>query len=87
MTDNKTVEEEFGASAEAIEFHYGTGNDYFSLWLGRTMAYSSALWDDNDPNQSLDAAQDAKIRHHCEQSSKASAGYRLWVGQCVIAAC
>jgi len=80
MTDNKTVEEEFGASAEAIEFHYGTGNDYFSLWLGRTMAYSSALWDDNDPNQSLDAAQDAKIRHHCEQSRAHEASRALDIG-------
>jgi len=62
------IKEEYGASADAIEFHYGTGNDYFALWLGKTMAYSSALWDDDDPDQSLDDAQLAKIRHHIEQS-------------------
>ena len=62
------LNQEFGASADAIEFHYGTGNEYFSTWLGETMSYSCALWDDNNPNQSLDDAQLAKIRHHIEQS-------------------
>lgn len=59
---------ESGSSVDAIENHYGTGNDYFALWLGETMAYSCALWDDNDPNQSLDDAQMAKIVHHCDES-------------------
>ncbi len=69
MTENtNTASDEYGASADAIEFHYGTGNDYFALWLGKTMAYSCALWDDNNPDQSLDDAQLAKIRHHIEQS-------------------
>ncbi|MFT4629170.1 MAG: cyclopropane-fatty-acyl-phospholipid synthase [Arenicella sp.] len=53
---SKETMEEYGASAKAIEHHYGTGNDYFSLWLGKTMAYSSALWDADDPNQNLDDA-------------------------------
>lgn len=62
------VNPDFGASAKAIEFHYGTGNEYFSTWLGKTMAYSCALYDDVNDDQSLDDAQVAKIRHHIEQS-------------------
>jgi len=62
------VNPDFGASAKAIEFHYGTGNEYFSTWLGKTMAYSCALYDDVNDDQSLDDAQIAKIRHHIEQS-------------------
>ena len=58
---NEQTNAETGASADAIEFHYGTGNDYFSLWLGKTMAYSCALWNSEDSNQRLDDAQLAKI--------------------------
>ena len=71
---------EFGASAEAIEFHYGTGNEYFSTWLGKTMAYSCALYDDDNAEQSLDDAQIAKIRHHCEQSRARNAKRVLDIG-------
>jgi len=78
MTDQ--THEEYGASAEAIEHHYGTGNDYFSLWLGETMAYSSALWDDDDENQSLDDAQRAKIHYHCQQARADQAQSVLDIG-------
>lgn len=78
MNDNK--KEEYGASEEAIEFHYGTGNDYFSLWLGETMAYSCALWDDNNPDQSLDDAQRAKIDHHCNAARASEAKRALDIG-------
>ena len=77
---SKETTEEYGASAEAIEHHYGTGNDYFSLWLGKTMAYSSALWDDDDPDQSLDDAQTAKIRHHCQQARVSGTNNVLDIG-------
>ena len=65
---SEVIEPESGSSVDAIENHYGTGNDYFALWLGKTMAYSCALWDDADPDQSLDDAQLAKIIHHCDES-------------------
>lgn len=65
---NENIEKVTGASAEAIEHHYGTGNDYFRLWLDRSMTYSCALWDEHDPDQTLDAAQLAKIDYHIEQS-------------------
>ena len=62
------IPEKYGASADAIEFHYDTGSDDFSLWLGEAMTDSSALWDDDNENQSLDDVQLEKIRHHIEQS-------------------
>lgn len=71
---------EYGASADAIEYHYGTGNDYFALWLGDTMAYSSALWDEDNPEQTLDQAQRAKITHHIVQSGAHKADRVLDIG-------
>jgi cyclopropane-fatty-acyl-phospholipid synthase len=32
------------ASASAVRAHYDVSNDFYRLWLGPTMAYSSALW-------------------------------------------
>ena len=69
-----------GASAEAIEHHYGTGNSYFGLWLDKTMTYSCAMWDENNPDQSLDSAQISKIDYHIEQSLAHEAESVLDVG-------
>ena len=74
------LNEEFGAKEDAIEFHYGTGNEYFSTWLGETMSYSCGLWDDNNPDQTLDNAQLAKIRHHIEQSRSPNKAKVLDIG-------
>ena len=45
-----------------IAFHYDLGNDFYELWLDRTMSYSSALFDepiiDTEP---LEIAQHRKI--------------------------
>jgi cyclopropane-fatty-acyl-phospholipid synthase len=76
----KDVKPEAGASAEAIEHHYGTGNEYFALWLGETMAYSCALWDEKDESQSLDQAQLAKIDYHCQQAHAERTGSVLDIG-------
>ncbi|MDA9983176.1 class I SAM-dependent methyltransferase, partial [Gammaproteobacteria bacterium] len=58
VTEN--IKKETGASADAIEHHYGTGNEYFRLWLDETMTYSCALWDPENTGQTLGAAQIAK---------------------------
>ena len=71
---------EGGTSADAIEHHYGTGNDYFSLWLGETMAYSCAMWDGDEENQSLDDAQLRKIEYHALQAHARDAGALLDIG-------
>ncbi|MDH3672947.1 MAG: cyclopropane-fatty-acyl-phospholipid synthase family protein [Gammaproteobacteria bacterium] len=65
---NENTKKDMGASTEAIEHHYGTGNDYFQLWLDQTMTYSCAMWDADDPEQTLDAAQLRKIDYHIEQA-------------------
>ncbi|QWC55770.1 methyltransferase domain-containing protein [Erythrobacter sp. 3-20A1M] len=46
-------------SARNIEAHYDLGNDFYSAWLGPTMAYSSALF--SDGARTLEAAQAAKM--------------------------
>ncbi len=76
----KEVKPEAGASADAIEHHYGTGNEYFALWLGNAMAYSCALWDADDNAQTLDAAQQSKIDYHCQQSRAEEANKVLDIG-------
>ena len=44
-----------------IEAHYDLGNNFYRLWLDRSMTYSSALFD-GDRDQSLQDAQLAKYR-------------------------
>ena len=46
-------------------YHYDLGNEFFRLWLGRTMAYSCAYF--RDPSDDLDTAQEQKFRHVCEK--------------------
>jgi cyclopropane-fatty-acyl-phospholipid synthase len=45
-------------SRRNIAFHYDLGNDFYRLWLDRSMTYSSALYD--EPARSLEHAQEAK---------------------------
>ncbi|RYD67742.1 MAG: class I SAM-dependent methyltransferase, partial [Sphingomonadales bacterium] len=47
-------------SRRNIHFHYDLGNDFYRAWLDAGMTYSSAVF--VDPGQSLEAAQDAKLR-------------------------
>ena len=77
---NKNINKETGASAEAIEHHYGTGNEYFKLWLDETMTYSCALWDPENAGQALGAAQLAKIDYHIEQARAQDADKVLDIG-------
>ncbi len=46
-------------SAKNIDAHYNLSNDMFSLFLDRTMTYSSAIFE--SPNDSLEVAQKNKI--------------------------
>jgi cyclopropane-fatty-acyl-phospholipid synthase len=52
-------------SRRNVEHHYDLGNDFFALWLGRTMAYSCAYF--REPSDDLDMAQRAKFRHVAEK--------------------
>lgn len=44
-----------------IEHHYDLGNDFFSLWLDKSMSYSCAYF--KHPDDSLEQAQMQKIEH------------------------
>ncbi|WP_047153041.1 SAM-dependent methyltransferase [Aneurinibacillus tyrosinisolvens] len=46
---------------ENVQHHYDLGNDFYSLWLDKTMSYSCAYF--RTPEDSLDQAQLQKIDH------------------------
>ena len=57
---NKIIKNTKSRSKENIAKHYDLGNDFFSLWLDRTLTYSSAIF--NDPKQDLFNAQNNKYQ-------------------------
>lgn len=61
-------------SKKNIEAHYDLGNDFYSLWLDKTMTYSSALF--QAPDEALEAAQNNKYRSLCEML-KLKSGQRV----------
>jgi cyclopropane-fatty-acyl-phospholipid synthase len=64
-------------SRENIHRHYDIGNDFYSLWLGQTMAYTCAYYP--TPVATLDEAQAAKMDHVCRK-------LRLRAGESVVEA-
>jgi len=64
-------------SRENIHRHYDIGNDFYSLWLGETMAYTCAYYP--TPAATLDEAQVAKMHHVCRK-------LRLRPGESVVEA-
>jgi len=64
-------------SRENIHHHYDIGNEFYSLWLGRTMAYTCAYYP--TPATTLDEAQVAKFDHVCRK-------LRLRAGESVVEA-
>ncbi len=52
-------------SRNNIHHHYDIGNEFYSLWLGDTMAYTCAYYPSLDC--SLDEAQVAKMDHVCRK--------------------
>ena len=57
---NKIIRNTKDRSKENIAKHYDLGNDFFSLWLDKTLTYSSAIFD--NPNQDLFNAQNNKYQ-------------------------
>ena len=57
---NKIIKNTKDRSKENISRHYDLGNDFFSLWLDKTLTYSSAIFE--EPNQELFAAQNNKYQ-------------------------
>ena len=60
--------------AAAVRSHYDVGNDFYKLWLDERMVYSCAYF--SSPDQSLGAAQRAKLEHICRKL-RLSPGDRL----------
>ncbi|MTE15861.1 SAM-dependent methyltransferase [Nocardia aurantiaca] len=50
------------AAAAAIRHHYDVGNEFYRLWLDPTLSYSCALRE--KPDDTLENAQEHKLRHH-----------------------
>jgi cyclopropane-fatty-acyl-phospholipid synthase len=64
-------------SRENIHHHYDIGNEFYSLWLGETMAYTCAYYP--TAAATLDEAQTAKMHHVCRK-------LRLRAGESVVEA-
>ena len=52
-------------SRDNIHHHYDIGNEFYSLWLGDTMAYTCAYFP--TPEATLEEAQTAKMDHVCRK--------------------
>ena len=57
---NKFIKNTKSRSKENIAKHYDLGNDFFSLWLDKTLTYSSAIFDEQ--NKDLSMAQNNKYQ-------------------------
>jgi len=64
-------------SRDNIHHHYDIGNQFYALWLGKTMAYTCAYYP--TPSATLDEAQVAKMDHVCRK-------LRLQPGETVVEA-
>jgi cyclopropane-fatty-acyl-phospholipid synthase len=53
-------------SRKNISAHYDLGNEFYSLWLDKSMTYSSAMYDET--TNSLDAAQERKYHSMVERA-------------------
>jgi cyclopropane-fatty-acyl-phospholipid synthase len=52
-------------NAAATQFHYDVSNEFYALWLDEAMVYSCAYFE--HPDDSLEAAQEAKLDHICRK--------------------
>jgi len=57
---NRFIKNTKNRSKENISKHYDLGNEFFSLWLDKTLTYSSAIFDDQ--NKDLSDAQNNKYQ-------------------------
>ncbi|MDA7565657.1 cyclopropane-fatty-acyl-phospholipid synthase family protein [Candidatus Pelagibacter sp.] len=57
---NKIIKNTKNRSKENIAKHYDLGNDFFSVWLDKTLTYSSAIFE--NPKQDLFNAQNNKYQ-------------------------
>ncbi|UFP94716.1 class I SAM-dependent methyltransferase [Gloeobacter morelensis] len=65
------------ASAQAVQYHYDLGNEFYRLWLDSSMTYSCGLW---EADGTLEEAQARKIDHHIREARAAGGGRVLDIG-------
>ncbi|HSJ04079.1 MAG: class I SAM-dependent methyltransferase [Verrucomicrobium sp.] len=65
-------------SRRNIAEHYDLGNDFYSLWLDKTMTYSAARF--TYPGQSLEEAQTAKYEALCQKLKLQPSDHVLEIG-------
>ncbi|WP_019625462.1 cyclopropane-fatty-acyl-phospholipid synthase family protein [Thioalkalivibrio sp. ALJT] len=61
-----------------IRFHYDLGNDFYNLWLDRSMSYSAALFTRGD--EALEQAQERKYARLLDQLDAAPGAHILEIG-------
>lgn len=66
-------------SRKNIAAHYNLGNDFYALWLDKSMTYSSALFGD-DPRRTLEQAQAAKYRRILDKLDAEPGAHILEIG-------
>jgi len=69
-----------GGPAEAIQKHYDAGNDFYRLWLDKSLTYSGALWKADEASDDLESAQLRKLRYHIIHARAAGAKRVLDIG-------
>jgi cyclopropane-fatty-acyl-phospholipid synthase len=62
----------------AVRSHYDLGNDFYALWLDRSLTYSCAYFERGD--EDIDTAQATKLDHICRKLRLAPADRLLDVG-------
>lgn len=68
-------------AAAAIRHHYDVGNEFFRLWLDSSLTYSCAMREGGeDTADTLEAAQERKLRFHLDAVRAERAGSVLDIG-------
>ncbi|MCX4091567.1 SAM-dependent methyltransferase [Nocardia sp. alder85J] len=67
-----------GTAAAAVRHHYDVGNEFYRLWLDETLTYSCALRE--NPDDTLELAQQRKLRFHLDAIGAARAETVLDIG-------
>ncbi|MBC8305983.1 MAG: class I SAM-dependent methyltransferase [Pelagibacterales bacterium] len=75
---SKFIKNTISRSKENIAKHYDLGNEFFSLWLDKTLTYSSAIFDKED--QKLEEAQQNKYEKLTNLLSPKSGSRLLEIG-------
>jgi cyclopropane-fatty-acyl-phospholipid synthase len=66
------------ASEQHVQAHYDLSNDFFALWLDPSLTYSCAVFE--EPDQSLEDAQQHKYRLLCDRLGLTAEHHLLEIG-------